>query len=108
MNNLGIGIVCMLYSIFLYSYSYKENQNMLGYKSSQQRMNKNVWKISNRCFGFLALIGSSIYLVVTVVLLLCNLSKYNEKLNIYGLIYICICVFVTEVYTLVRSRKAVS
>lgn len=46
MSNLLIGVLCMLFSLFLFFLSPKENKNMFGYKSPQQGFHKNIWKWS--------------------------------------------------------------
>lgn len=78
---------------------------MLGYKSPQQGMHKNIWKWSNRCFGSLAIFGSSIYLLAAIILKILNISNYNGKINQYGIIYIFVCIIITELYTFVNSQK---
>ena len=105
MRNLVIGIVCILFSLFLFFLSPKENKNMLGYKSPQQGLNKNVWKWSNKCFGVLAIVGSSIYLIATIILLLSGNDKYGDMINRIGLVYTIISVIITEIYTLILSLR---
>lgn len=78
---------------------------MFGYKSPQQGFYKNIWKWSNRCFGLLAMIGSAIYLIVAVILAFLEIRKYDAMINSIGLVYVIICVIVTEVYTFILSRK---
>ena len=105
MSNLSIGVLCMIFSLFLFFWSPKEDKNMFGYKSSQQGFNKNRWKWSNKCFGFLALIGSAIYLITAVILAFLEIRKYDAMINRIGLVYVIICVIVTEIYTFIISRK---
>ncbi len=105
MNNLIIGILCLALSIFIFFFSPKEGRNLLGYKSPQQGMNKNIWKWSNRCFGILAIIGSSTYLLTTIVLKFLDIDDYNSIINQYGMIYIFACILVTELYTFIQSQK---
>ncbi len=105
MDNLIVGILCLAFSIFIYFLSPKEGENMLGYKSPQQGMHKDIWKCSNKCFGILALFGSSIYLITTIIFRIFNISEYNKNINHYGLIYVFICIIITEVYTFANSHK---
>ncbi len=105
MDNLIVGIICLTYSLFIYFFSPKEGKNMLGYKSPQQGMHKNIWKWSNKCFGILVLLGSSIYLIITITMRFFNISKYNSIINRYGIIYIFLCIIITEIYTFVNSHK---
>lgn len=78
---------------------------MFGYKSPQQGLNKNIWKWSNKCFGLLAMIGSAIYLMIAVILALLEIHKYEAMINSIGLVYVIICVIVTEIYIFIISRK---
>lgn len=105
MSNLFIGVLCMMFSLFLFFLSPKENKNMLGYKSPQQGFNKNIWKWSNKCFGLLAMIGSAIYLIIAAVLAFLEIRKYDAMINSIGLAYVIICVIVTEIYTFIISHK---
>lgn len=106
MDNLIIGILCLALSLFIFFISPKEAKNMLGYKSPQQRIRKSsVWKYSNKCFGILVLIGSFIYLLATIITRILSISEYNNKINQYGIIYIFICIGLTELYTFIRSQK---
>lgn len=105
MSNLLVGVLCLLFSLFLFFLSPKENQNMFGYKSPQQGFHKNIWKWSNRCFGLLAMIGSAIYLITAVILAFLEIHKYDAMINRIGLVYIIICAIVTEIYTFILSRK---
>lgn len=93
-----------IFTVFVFL-SPKENKNILGYKSPQQGLNKNVWKWSNKCFGLLALIGSIVYLVATVVLMVMNLQEYGILQNKIAVIYIILSVIITEVYTFVCSCR---
>ncbi|MDF2512270.1 MAG: hypothetical protein K0S04_2136 [Herbinix sp.] len=69
---------------------------MLGYKSLQQNMHKNIWRWTNECFGLLTLVGSIIYVAISVYL------EANDilfsKLPMYGLLYIVISFVITECY----------
>lgn len=105
MSNLVIGILCMVFALFLFFLSPKEAKNMFGYKSPQQGLNKNVWKWSNKCFGLLAIIGSTIYLISAIVLMVLGIHKYSVLLNKVGLVYIVISVIITEMYTFMVSYK---
>lgn len=102
MNNVIIGILCLILALYIFYQSPKEGKNMLGYKSPQQGIHKNIWKWSNKCFGFLAIVGSAIYLFIVVIFMYQGVVVYNTKLNYYGLIYILISVIITEIYTLLR------
>lgn len=103
MNTIYIGLICLGLSIFLIFYSPKEKKNMLGYKSFQQNMHKDVWKWTNRCFGFLTLIGSFIYLTLSILETLGIIHFVN--LNKYALYYILFSIVVTESYALVKRIK---
>ena len=70
---------------------------MLGYKSLQQNMHKDIWKWTNECFGLLALVGSIIYLIFSVILEIKDIS-FSARLNMYGLVYIIISFILTECY----------
>ena len=83
MNNLGMGILFLCFSLFLRFYSPREKGNMLGYKSPQQGMRRNVWFWSNRCFGKLALAGSAVYLAASIILLILGKTEMAYKLNLY-------------------------
>ena len=61
MKDIYIGLICLCFSFFLFFYSPKDPKNMLGYKSLQQNMHKDIWKWTNECFGLLALVGSILY-----------------------------------------------
>jgi uncharacterized membrane protein len=106
MGNLYIGIICFVVSIYLFFFSAKEENNILGYKSVLHRPNKNIWRWSNKCFGTLAIIGSSIYLIVTIIFRVLSITDYNSLVNEFGVAYIFICIFITEVYTFVRVQKS--
>lgn len=106
MNNLIIGIVCFVFALFLYFLSPSEGKNMLGYKSPQQGTHKNIWKWSNKCFGILAIAGASIYLLAAIILRILSIGEYDSKINLYGMIYIIICIIITETYTFIRSQKS--
>jgi hypothetical protein len=51
MNDIFYGLIFLCYGIFLFFFSAKEKKNMLGYKSLQQNMHKDIWKWTNQCFG---------------------------------------------------------
>jgi uncharacterized membrane protein YesL len=76
---------------------------MLGYKSLQLNTHKEIWKWTNECFGLLTLVGSIIYLAVSVYL------EANDilfsRLPVYGLIYIAISFVITECYAFVKKYK---
>ena len=106
MNNFIIGIVCLALSFFIFFLSPNEAKNILGYKSPQQRIRKsNIWKHSNKCFGILALIGSFIYLLAAIITRILSINEYNNTINQFGIIYIFICIALTELYTFIRSQK---
>ncbi len=105
MNNFVIGILCLIFSLFLFFLSPRENKNLLGYKSPQQGLNKSVWKWSNKCFGLLAIIGSVLYLITTIVLIILKLQKYGTLQNKIAIVYIFLCVIITEIYTFVCSYR---
>ncbi|HHV13301.1 MAG TPA: hypothetical protein GXX75_23805 [Clostridiales bacterium] len=75
---------------------------MLGYKSVQLRSHKNIWKWSNRCFGMLSIIGSSLFLLVDVIGRVIN-KKYD--LYKYVLLYILFAFIITEAYVLIKKLK---
>ena len=104
MDNLIIGIICLAYSLFISFFSPKEGKNMLGYKSPQQGINKNIWQWSNKCFGILAIIGSSIYLLTTIAFKILDIDNYYSVINRYGIVYIFLCIIITELYTFVQSQ----
>ncbi len=104
MNNLTIGIICFAMSLFLYFYSPK-NISILGYKSPQLGTHKKIWKWSNKCFGFLAIIGSAIYLFLSIIFRIANICEYDRIMNKFGIAYSLICIIITEVYTFVRYIK---
>lgn len=105
MGNIGIGILFVIFSLFLYFVSPSENKNLLGYKSPQQGANAHIWKWSNKCFGMLALIGSVLYLISSIVLGVLELQDYGSIQNKIAIAYLVVCVIVTEIYTLIRSCK---
>lgn len=105
MSNLFIGILCMLLSLVIFFYSPQEGSNMLGYKSPQQGKNKKIWYWSNKCFGILAIIGSAIYLILSLILKFMEITLYDHTINSLGLAYIFICIIITEVYTFICSHK---
>ena len=78
---------------------------MLGYKSPQQGINKNIWQWSNKCFGILAIIGSSIYLLTTIAFKILDIDNYYSVMNRYGIVYIFLCIIITEIYTFVQSQR---
>ena len=99
---MGIFFLCA--SLFLRFYSPKERGNMFGYKSPQQGMRRNVWFWSNKCFGKLALTGSTVYLASDVFLLFTGNMERLERLNRYILPWILFSIAVTEIYTYIRTR----
>mgnify|MGYP000935694320 CR=1 FL=1 len=105
MNNLIIGLLALAFSLFICFLSPKEGKNVLGYKSPQQGTHKNIWKWSNRFFGVLAIIGSVIYIIITIVFKILSIKEYNNKLNLYGMVYIFLCIIATEIYTFVKASK---
>jgi hypothetical protein len=104
MKNIYIGLICLCYSAFLFFLSPKEKKNMLGYKSFQQNMHKDIWKWTNECFGLLTLVGSFIYLTISIILEIKDIS-FSSELNKYGLIYIIISFVLTECYGLIQSYR---
>lgn len=76
---------------------------MLGYKSLQQNMHKDIWKWTNQCFGLLTLIGSIIYLTFSIIETLGIIHFAN--LNKYGLFYIVFSFVVTECFAFVKRTK---
>lgn len=105
MSNLTIGILCLALSLLQYFYSPK-NISILGYKSLQLSTHKNIWKWSNKCFGLLAIIGSTIYLLASIILSVLSINEYDSIMNDYGIAYILVCVFITEIYTFVCAHKS--
>lgn len=105
MNNLGMGILFLCFSLFLRYYSPREKGNMLGYKSPQQGMRRNVWFWSNRCFGKLALAGSAVYFAASIILLILGKTEMAYKLNLYIIPYLLFSTGVTEIYTFIRVRR---
>ncbi len=105
MGSIGFGILFLVFSVFLYFISPIYKKNMLGYKSMQQGMYKDIWKMSNKCFGLLAMIGSSIYLAMAITFKILDMKHYNALLNQCGIFYILLSILVTEVYTFISSQK---
>lgn len=104
MSNLIIGIICMALSLFLYFYS-PNNISLLGYKSPQLGTHKNIWKWSNKCFGVLAMIGSGIYLITSIIFNIINMSEYDSIMNKFAIAYVIVSIFMTELYSFIRVRK---
>ena len=77
---------------------------MLGYKSLQQNMHKDIWKWTNECFGLLTLVGSIIYLTFSIILEIQDIS-FSAKLYKYGLVYVIISFLLTECYGLFKRYK---
>lgn len=105
MNNITIGIITIVYAVFLRFMSPKERDNMLGYKSIQLGTNKKIWEWTNRGFGTLALIGSVCYLLASLYLHFTQNSNFDKRLQHIGLIYIIISVVIVEVNTLIKNIK---
>lgn len=103
MTNIYIGLICLGCSLFLIFYSPKEKGNMLGYKSLQLNTHKDIWKWTNICFGLLTLIGSIVYLSLSILEALKIINFAN--LNKYGLYYIGIAFAVTEFYAFYKKIK---
>ncbi len=104
MKSIYIGMICLVYSLFLFFLSPREKKNILGYKSLQQNMDKDIWKWTNKCFGLLTLAGSIIYLIFSIILEFKGIS-FSSKLSMYGLIYIVISFVLTECYGLMKRYK---
>lgn len=106
MNNIYIGLICLALSIFICFFSPKEGYNPLGYKSPQLNTNKKIWFWTNRFFGILAMIGSAIYLLISIfTLVVLKNEPFLIMLNKFGLVYIVIAIVITEVYALTKSLK---
>lgn len=107
MSNIYIGLICLGMSIFILFFSTKESYryNALGYKSPQLNTHKNIWLWTNKCFGLLALIGSTLYLVVSLILILSGNVNFAITMNKYGLVYIVLSIIITEIYAF--SKKVV-
>lgn len=105
MASIGLGILFLVFSVFLYFISPIYKKNMLGYKSMQQGMHKDIWKMSNKCFGLLAMIGSSIYLAMAITFKILDMKHYNALLNQCGIFYILLSILITEVFTFISSQK---
>lgn len=103
MNNIYIGLFCLVISIFIFFCSAREGPNALGYKSPQLKTHKSIWLWTNKCFGFFTLIGSCIYLLLSIILLLIKNEEYLSVLNKYGLFYILFSFIITEIYALTKK-----
>ena len=101
MKGSYIGLICLCYSLFLLFLSPKDKKNLFGYKSLQQNMHKDIWKWTNECFGILTLVGSIIYLTLSIILEINDIS-ISSQLNKYSLIYIVFSFILTECYGLVK------
>lgn len=105
MGNIGFGLLFLVLSLFIYFISPIYKKNILGYKSMQQGIHKDIWKWSNKCFGLLAMIGSVIYLAVSITFKVLDITDYNALLNQCGTFYIFLSILATEVYTFICSQK---
>lgn len=105
MSNINIGLICLGMSIFILFFSPKESykNNALGYKSPQLNTHKNIWFWTNKCFGLLALLGSILYLLISVVLVLTGHVGFSTTMNKYLLIYIGLSIVLTEIYGLTKK-----
>ena len=104
MKGSYIGLICLCYSLFLLFLSPKDKKNLFGYKSLQQNMHKDIWKWTNECFGILTLVGSIIYLTLSIILEINDIS-ISSQLNKYGLIYIVFSFILTECYGLMKRYE---
>lgn len=77
---------------------------MFGYKSLQQNMHKDIWKWTNECFGLLTFVGSIIYIICSIILEKKDIP-FSPRLNIYALVYLTICVVLTECYGVYKRYK---
>lgn len=102
MNDIFYGLIFLCYGIFLFFFSAKEKKNMLGYKSLQQNMHKDIWKWTNQCFGLLAIVGSVIYLITSIIQEVQNITLAYSMYK-YVLVYIGTSILITECYGL-RKR----
>ncbi len=105
MVNIRFGLLFFALSLFLYFISPIFKKNILGYKSMQQGMYKDVWMLSNKCFGLLVMIGSIIYLTMAITFKISDIKHYDALLNQCGTFYIFLSILVTEVYTFISSQK---
>lgn len=105
MMNLCIGLICLVFSLFLFFFSPKEKNNMFGYKSLQLNTHKMIWYWSNKCFGLLLMIGSILYIIGAVILKFNQKFEFSSTLNKYGLCYIFIIFVITELYTFAKQYK---
>lgn len=62
-------------------------------------------EVSEQVFGILTTIGSSVYLLLTIILRFLYINKYDSKINLFGLVYLIISVTITEVYAFVNLQK---
>lgn len=53
------------------------------------------------------MIGSAIYLILSLILKFMEITLYDHTINSIGLAYIFICIIITEVYTFICSHKKV-
>ena len=87
-----------------------EKSHNVGYGQSEnlptKGMNKNIWKWSNKCFGILEMIGSFLYLLLTLIVQLLGKDQFSNEINKYAILYIFLSIIVTEVFTFVRSRRS--
>ncbi|WP_313129014.1 hypothetical protein [Anaerocolumna sp.] len=105
MINVSIGLICLGMSIFILFFSPKESykNNALGYKSPQLNTHKNIWFWTNKCFGLLALPGSILYLLISIILVLTGHVEFSTAMNRYLLIYIGSSIIITEIYGLTKK-----
>lgn len=104
MKNIYIGLICLAFSLFICFFSAKEGYNALGYKSPQLNTHKKIWFWTNRCFGILTIIGSALYLLISILaLLVLKNEAFLWTLNKLGLIYIVIAFVITEVYAFTKN-----
>lgn len=103
MGNIKIGFVCLVFAIFIYFFSYKEKKNVLGYKSLQLNTHTNIWFWTNKCFGFLTIIGSILYLLVSIILFLSKKEEYLVTINKFGAFYLLFSFIITELYAFIKK-----
>jgi uncharacterized membrane protein len=101
MDGIFYGAVFLCYGIFLLFFSGKEKKNMLGYKSLQQNLHKEIWKWTNQCFGLLAIVGAVVYLIISVIQEVKNITL-PFSLYKYVLVYIGLSILITECYGLIK------
>lgn len=105
MVNILIGVFYIAMSSYILFFSSTDKPNVLGYKSLQINIHKNIWLWTNKCFGIFSLIGSILYLLISVILLLTENSEYLAVINKYGLYYILISFVITEIYAFWKKVK---